>query len=136
VSAHLVLAQVLNAKPGAVSAMVPVGCLCGAVNQRRPREYWRDGAMRNGSNSFDDLGGGRFRSTGLCEDVKAVCSHRKHACENCRVRVPDAVAAEFKGDKAKLIWSVSLDGKKKESETYRIIGVLSKIPARPEGAQK
>jgi hypothetical protein len=29
------------------------------------------------------------------------------------------------GDKAKLQWSVSLDGKKIESETYKILGVLS-----------
>ncbi|MGH9404486.1 MAG: hypothetical protein ACRD3D_01465 [Terriglobia bacterium] len=44
---------------------------------------------------------------------------------SCRVPAADTVEAEFKGDKAKLIWSVSLDGKKKKSETYKIIGVLS-----------
>ena len=32
--------------------------------------------------------------------------------------------AEFKGDKAKLYWPTSLDGKKTESETYKIIAVM------------
>ncbi len=55
---------------------------------------------------------------------------------SCRQPVTDTVEAEFRGDKAKLEWSVSLDGKKKQSETYKIIGVLSKISARPGGVQK
>jgi hypothetical protein len=33
---------------------------------------------------------------------------------------------EFDGDKAKLKWPVSLDGKKNESETYKILAVVSK----------
>jgi hypothetical protein len=55
---------------------------------------------------------------------------------SCRVPVSDTVEADFKGDKAKLIWSVSLDGTKKESETYRIIGVLSRRPARTEDKRR
>jgi len=38
----------------------------------------------------------------------------------------DNIEADFKGDKAKLIWPASLDGKKTESETYKILGVLDK----------
>jgi hypothetical protein len=41
------------------------------------------------------------------------------------VPLVDDIHAEFDGDKAKLQWSVSLDGKKIESETYKILGVLS-----------
>jgi hypothetical protein len=38
----------------------------------------------------------------------------------------DTFEVEFKGKDAKLRWPVSLDGKKFESETYRIVGVLDK----------
>ena len=34
---------------------------------------------------------------------------------------------EFDGDNAKLEWPVSIDGKKKQNETYKIIGILTKI---------
>src|ERR1700693_6313748 len=37
---------------------------------------------------------------------------------SCRVPLVDDIKAEFKGDKAKLVWVVSLDGKKMQSETY------------------
>lgn len=50
-----------------------------------------------------------------------------NARRSCRVPLANTVVqAKFDGDKAKLIWSVSLDGKKKESETYKILGILSK----------
>lgn len=42
---------------------------------------------------------------------------------SCRVPLVDEIQAEFNGDKAKLFWSVSLDGKKIQSETYKIIAV-------------
>jgi hypothetical protein len=45
---------------------------------------------------------------------------------SCRMPIVDDIQAEFNGDKAKLIWPVSLDGKKMASETYKILGVLSK----------
>lgn len=45
---------------------------------------------------------------------------------SCRVPLNDDIDAEFKGDKARLIWVVSLDGKKKASETYNILGVFAK----------
>jgi hypothetical protein len=45
---------------------------------------------------------------------------------SCRVPLVDDVEAEFDGDKAKLKWNVSLDGKKSASETYKILAVLSK----------
>ena len=50
----------------------------------------------------------------------------------CREPITSAIEAEFDGDNAKLEWSVSLDGKKKERETYKIIGILSKIPGPHE----
>jgi hypothetical protein len=45
---------------------------------------------------------------------------------SCRAPVVDDIEAEFKGDNAKLIWPVSLDGKKMQSETYKILGILNK----------
>lgn len=45
---------------------------------------------------------------------------------SCRTPVVDDIEAEFKGDNAKLIWPVSLDGKKMQSETYKILGILNK----------
>jgi hypothetical protein len=45
---------------------------------------------------------------------------------NCRQPVVDNVQADFHGGNAKLEWVVSLDGKKKESETYKVLGILDK----------
>jgi hypothetical protein len=45
---------------------------------------------------------------------------------SCRTPVVDTIQADFKGDNAKLIWPVSLDGKKMQSETYKILGILDK----------
>jgi hypothetical protein len=45
---------------------------------------------------------------------------------SCRMPLMDDIEAEFDGDKAKLRWPVSLDGKKMESETYKVLGVLAK----------
>jgi hypothetical protein len=51
---------------------------------------------------------------------------------SCRAPVVDNIEAEFKGDNAKLFWAVSLDGKKMQSETYKILGIL----AKPNNDQK
>jgi hypothetical protein len=48
---------------------------------------------------------------------------------SCRMPLVDTVQVDFKGDNAKLIWSVSIDGKKMQSETYKILGVLDKPKA-------
>ncbi len=45
---------------------------------------------------------------------------------SCRQPLVDDIQADFHGDKAKLEWVVSLDGKKKQSETYRVLAVLGK----------
>ena len=45
---------------------------------------------------------------------------------SCRTPVVDNIQADFKGGNAKLIWPVSLDGKKTDSETYKILGILDK----------
>jgi hypothetical protein len=50
---------------------------------------------------------------------------------SCRVPLVPDIEADFHGDKAKLEWVVSLDGKKKQSETYKILAVLQK----PQGAR-
>lgn len=44
---------------------------------------------------------------------------------SCRIPLVDDVQTDFKGDKAKLEWSVSLDGKKTQSETYKILAILN-----------
>lgn len=45
---------------------------------------------------------------------------------SCRMPVVEEIEVEFSKDSAKLFWPVSLDGKKLESETYKIIGILNK----------
>jgi len=45
---------------------------------------------------------------------------------NCRVPLINELQVEFSGDNAKLKWPVSIDGKKMQSETYKILGVLDK----------
>jgi hypothetical protein len=45
---------------------------------------------------------------------------------SCHVPLVDSLQADFHGDNAKLMWSVSIDGKKMQSETYKILGVLGK----------
>ena len=43
---------------------------------------------------------------------------------SCRTPPADEVTAEFNGDEAKLIWSVSLDNRKMQSETYTILNIV------------
>jgi hypothetical protein len=45
---------------------------------------------------------------------------------SCRIPLVDDIQAEFDGDNAKLRWIVSIDGKKTESETYKILAILNK----------
>jgi hypothetical protein len=45
---------------------------------------------------------------------------------SCRTPLVDSIEADFNGDNAKLIWPVSLDGKKMQSETYKILGILDR----------
>ena len=45
---------------------------------------------------------------------------------SCRMPLVNEIQAEFDGDKAKLLWPVSIDGKKTESETYKILAILAK----------
>jgi len=50
---------------------------------------------------------------------------------DCRMPLVENIQAEFHGDKAKLTWVVSLDGKKTASETYKVLAILDK----PKGDQ-
>jgi hypothetical protein len=43
---------------------------------------------------------------------------------NCRQPLVNNIEADFHGDNAKLEWVVSLDGKKKQSETYKVLAIL------------
>ena len=45
---------------------------------------------------------------------------------SCKMPLVSNIQAEFDGAKAKLKWTVSIDGKKFESETYKILAVLDK----------
>lgn len=49
---------------------------------------------------------------------------------SCRIPLVSNIVAEFDGDKARLKWPVSIDGKKLQIETYRVLGVLEK-PSSP-----
>jgi hypothetical protein len=54
---------------------------------------------------------------------------------DCRTPLVDDIQAEFHGDKAKLFWVVSLDGKKIQSETYKVLAVMDK-PKSSSDTQK
>jgi len=45
---------------------------------------------------------------------------------SCHVPLVSEVQADFHGDDAKLTWIVSIDGKKTQSETYKILAVSDK----------
>jgi hypothetical protein len=45
---------------------------------------------------------------------------------SCKIPLVNKIQAQFDGDKAKLKWPVRIDGKKLESETYKILAVLDK----------
>src|SRR5579864_6852047 len=45
---------------------------------------------------------------------------------SCRTPVVDTIQADFNCDNAKLFWPVSLDGKKMQSETCKILGIWDK----------
>lgn len=51
------------------------------------------------------------------------------ALRDCRIPLGDTAQADFDGNKVKLSWPVSLDGKKTESETYEIV----EVEAAPKG---
>jgi hypothetical protein len=51
---------------------------------------------------------------------------------SCRVPLVENIQADFHGDKAKLEWVVSLDGKKMQTETYKVLAILDK----PNSSQK
>lgn len=44
---------------------------------------------------------------------------------SCKIPVAKEIEAVFDGDQATLMWPVSLDGSKAESETYKIVGILT-----------
>ena len=50
---------------------------------------------------------------------------------DCREPLVDDIQVDFHGDNAKLVWPVSIDGKKMQSETYKILGVLSQPTGPP-----
>ena len=45
---------------------------------------------------------------------------------SCRAPLVDEVDAEFSGKSVKIMWPVSIDGKKSDSETYKILGIRDK----------
>jgi hypothetical protein len=45
---------------------------------------------------------------------------------SCRVPIMENIEADFRGGKARLEWPVSLDGKKIDSETYKVLGIFDK----------
>jgi hypothetical protein len=51
---------------------------------------------------------------------------RSGPIRSCRIPLVDHIQAEFDGDNAKLIWPVSIDGKKMQPETYKILAVIEK----------
>jgi hypothetical protein len=50
---------------------------------------------------------------------------------SCRMPLVDDIQVEFKGKNAKLIWLASVDGKKFDSERYKILAVLERQAGGP-----
>jgi hypothetical protein len=50
---------------------------------------------------------------------------------SCRIPLVDEINADFHGNNAKLEWAVSLDGKKMQSETYKILAILGTPKSSP-----
>ena len=57
-------------------------------------------------------------------------------CRSCKVPPADVVNAEFVGGNVKLSWSVSLDGKRFETELYKVLGILETLPGEKETGTK
>jgi hypothetical protein len=55
---------------------------------------------------------------------------------DCRMPLVDNIEAEFHGNSAKLSWAVSLDGKKMQSETYRVLAILESNGIAPTNASQ
>ena len=61
-----------------------------------------------------------------CASKINLTEFNNHTRRSCRIPPGDYIQAEFDGDNAKLRWSVSIDGKKFQSETYKILTVIDK----------
>lgn len=59
-----------------------------------------------------------------CEIKRNHTQWNGQAWRSCRMPIVDDIEVEFNGSNAKLFWPVSIDGKKLESETYKIVGIL------------
>ena len=44
---------------------------------------------------------------------------------SCRIPLVDTLQVDFKGDNAKLTWSVSIAGRKMQSETYKVLEAVN-----------
>lgn len=54
---------------------------------------------------------------------------------SCREPLTDEIQAEFDQDNARLVWNASIDGKTMGVETYKILGILARIPAEDKPKQ-
>ncbi len=61
-----------------------------------------------------------------CASKLNLFSTDPHPQRSCRIPPVDTIEVEFKGKNAKLAWSVSVDGSKMESETYKILAINDK----------
>ncbi len=69
---------------------------------------------------------GRVVVVNCASKFKERMAGREGNHRSCHMPLVDDIQADFKGKNAKLSWVVSLDGKKRESETYSILAVLPK----------
>lgn len=61
-----------------------------------------------------------------CASKLNLWSTDPHPQRSCRIPPGDDIQVEFKGSNAKLLWPVSVDGSKMESETYKILAINNK----------
>lgn len=74
---------------------------------------------------------GRVAVVNCVSKFKERFAGREGNHRSCRMPIVDEIQVDFNGKNAKLEWSASIDGKKKDSETYRILGVLPPAPSTP-----
>lgn len=67
-----------------------------------------------------------------CDSRPSTTSQQQRSC---REPIISDVQVEFDKDNARLVWSASVDGSTMGVETYKILGILAKIPAPDKAKQ-
>jgi hypothetical protein len=110
----------------AIGTTATVGCAGSAQSTTTSRPAQQVSFTVHGATFSLALPDGRMAVVNCESKFAERFAGRQGNRRSCRMPIVDDIQAEFDGDKAKLFWPVSLDGKKIESETYKILGVFAK----------